>query len=540
MDIPAKKFVRLMSADQPADLRAAAVLVLAELGVKDSDANAEVIARLDDPDPTVRTYAIRAAGKLKVTKALPVLLDRIKGGGEEARLAAESAAKLGADGVKRLHDLLHQVVPGVRKYIAAALTSDAAGSGADAGVSVLLDKDPQVAVAAANAIISRLPAMPPDRKKELVGELVALAKDKKNKLPPSAEGPVVKLLAALNDPSAADVLWDRTGPGHSHEVRATAMSAVGGWVQKPTADQWKRLFAAAVERDFALAAPALVLLTRLPAADKQLDEWLALLKATDLAPRRLAVEKIGDRDTPEVAAGLMEQLTHPDRGLRDLARTKLAALDHGRQALVKTLLASDTQDELWALARLIAPFAKGVSGKLHADVLSRACKFLEADDHKADPLFFLLREADAPTLRAELLERAVARRKKKDYDTAIRYLKLLARDPAVGFDVRFELATVGLKLSAKNVAADARNLDHCLRNFSTCLGLDATKTLELVGKAKWLDADDLFYVGFHFVEHTGQEKEFGVGMLKQLIKASGKSKAAANAKNKLKSLGVKS
>jgi HEAT repeat protein len=538
MDIPAKKLVRLMAADQPADLRAAAVLVLAELGVKDADASGEIVARLDDDDPAVRSYALRAAGKLKIAKALPVLLDRIKGGGDEARLAAESAAKLGADGVKKLQSLLHHVVPGVRKYIAAALTSDSA-TGADAGVSVLLDKDPQVAVAAANAIIARLPTMPADRKKELVGELIAVAKDKKNKLPPTAEGPVVKLLAALNDPAAADVLWDRTGPPHGHDVRAMAMSAVGGWVQKPTADQWKRLFASAVDRDFGVAAPALVLLTRLPASDKQLDDWLALLKAPDLAPRRLAVEKIGDRDTPAVAAGLMEQLTHPNRELRDLARAKLAALDHGRQALVKTVLASEAQDELWGLVKLIAPFAKGVTGKLRTDVLTRACKFLEDEDHKADPLFFLLREADAPALRDEIFERAVARRKKKDYDGALQYLKLLARDPSVGFDVRFELATVGLKLSAKNVAADARHLDLCLRNFSTALALDPAKSLEQVGKAKWLDADDLFYLGFHFAEHTGQEREFGVGVLKQLIKAGGKSKAAANAKNKLKSLGVK-
>jgi len=224
-----------------------------------------------------------------------------------------------------------------------------------------------------------------------------------------------------------------------------------------------------------------VLLTRLPANDKQLDDWLGLLKAPDLAPRRLAVEKIGDRDTPEVAAGLMAQLTHPDRNLRDLARTKLAALDHGRQALVKSVLASEAQDELWALVKLIAPFAKGVSGKLRTDVLTRACKFLEADDHRSDPLFFLLREADAPALRDELFDRAVARRKKKDYETAVKYLKLLARDPSVGFDVRFELATVGVKLSAKNVAADARHNDHCLRNFSTCLSLDEAQTLELVG-----------------------------------------------------------
>ncbi len=535
MDISVKKLVRLMNADQPADLRAAAVLVLCELGVKDAEASAEVVRLLDDEDLTVRLYALRAAGKLKVTKALPVLLDRIKHGGDEARLAADSAARLGPDGVKKLQTLLHAVVPGVRKYIAAALTSDAA---ADAGVLVLLDKDPQVAMSAAAAIIGRLPTMPPERKAELALELIAVAKDKRKKLPAASEAPVVKVLAALNDPAAAEVLWERTGQPSGSDVRAMALNAVGGWLQKPTGDQWKRLFAAAVDRDFAVAAPALVLLTRLPAADKQLDDWVALFSASDLAPRRLATEKVGDRDTAEVAAGLLAQLHHQDRGLRDLAHGKLAVLEHGRQVLVAALLKADTADELWPLARMVGPFAKGLAPKLRADILGRAAKYLEADDRRGDPLFFLLREADPTGLKDELLERAVAKRKKKDYEGALKYLAALARDPSTGFEVRFELATVGLKLSGKNVAMDARQQDASLRNFATCVSVDGAEALARVGKAKWLDADDLFYLGFHFAEHTGPEKEFGVGVL-TLVAKGGKSKAATNAKNKLKNLGVK-
>lgn len=537
MDVPVKKLVRLLHPDQPADLRAAAVRVFSELGVKDADASAELVARLTDDDPAVRVAAIAAAGRLKLTKALPVLLDRIKGGGEEGSLAAEAAARLGADGVKKLQELLHHVVPGVRKYIAAAL-STVGTAGAEAGVSVLLDKDPQVALVAANAIIGRIPTMPADRKKALVDELLAALSDKKTKLPPTAELPVVKVLASLNDPAAADVLWDRTRPGFSHEVRAAALAVAGGWLQTPTKGQWQRLFACASERDFAVVAPALVVLTRLPAADKQLADWLALFQAPDAAARRLALDKVGDRDTPEVAAALMEQLTHHDRGLRDAARAKLAALEHGRKSLVATLLAADTPDDMWQLARLIAPFACTFPAKLQADVTAKAVKFLDADDHRADPLFFLLREADAAGLRDLLFEKAVAARKKKDYDAAHKLLKLLARDPAIGFAVRLELAMVGLKRSGRNVAADARTQDHCLRNFATAVAQDADGTEAEVATAKWLDADDRFYLGFHFAEQVGREREFGVAVLRQVVKGS-KGKAAAAAKNKLKSLGVK-
>src|SRR5688572_15842349 len=99
MDIPVKKLVRLLKPDQPADVRAAAVVVLGELGVKDAEASAELVARLDDDSADVRVAAIQASGKLKVIKALPVLLERIKSGGEESSLSADAAAKLGADGV---------------------------------------------------------------------------------------------------------------------------------------------------------------------------------------------------------------------------------------------------------------------------------------------------------------------------------------------------------------------------------------------------------------------------------------------------------
>jgi HEAT repeat protein len=535
MDIPVKKLTRLLKPDQPAEVRAAAVLVLAELGAKDAEVFAELIDRLDDENEAVRIEAIRAAGKLKVSKALPKLLDRIRTGGEEASLAADAAAKLGAEGVKGLQKLMPEVAPGLRRYIAAALTG-AGAAGAEAGVAVLLDRDPQVAAAAASAIIGRIPTMPADRRAALVSELVALASDKKNKLPPSAELPVVRVLAALNDATAAEALWDRAMPPYPTEVRAAALQAVGGWVKSPGKEQWRRLFACAADPAFAVAAPALMVLHRLPASDKQTADWVRLLRAPDVAARRLALEKVGERDTAEVAAALMEQLRHPDRGLRDTARTQLAKLEHGREALAEAVANAGTADEMWPLARSVAPFVRTFPPKLRGTLLEQASEFLEAGDYRADPLLFLLREADAPALRDQLHERAVTRRKKKDYDTALKYLKLLIRDPAVGFPVRLELALCGLKKSDKEVAADARGNDPCLRQFEHILGQNADEVLKQIEKAKWLDAEDLYYLGFHFAERFGKEKDFGVAVLRLVVKASPRTKLATAARSKLKSV----
>lgn len=533
MDIAVKKLVRLLKPDQPAEVRAAAVLVCGELGVKDTDAAAELLAGLDDEDDSVRLAAVRAAGRLGLKKALPTLLDRIKAGGEESHLAAEAAAKLGADGVKGLQGILHHVAPGVRRTIAAALTA-AGDAGAD--VAVLLDREPQIAAAAATGIIGRIPTLPAGQRTALVKELVRVAADKKMKPPPAAELPLVRVLAALNDPSAADALWDRTLPPHPPEVRAAALQAVGGWTTAPTKDQWRRLFACAADSQFAVAAPALMILSKLPAADKQLADWLALLHAPDIAARRLAMEKVGDKDTPEVAAALMAQLTHPYRNLQEAARVRLGKTDHGRQELAKAVLTAATSEEMWPLARSVAQFVADFPPKLRTDLLATASKHIDADDHRADPLLFLLRHADPGGLRDALLEKAVGRRKKKDYEGAVKYLKLAARDPAAGFPVRLELALCGLKLSAKDVAADARASDPALRSVETALAQQPDEVLKQIEKAKWLDPEDLFYLGFHFAERFGAEKAFGAAVLKLVVKGSPKSKLAAAAKNKLKSV----
>jgi HEAT repeat protein len=533
MDIPAKKLVKLLDAGRPSAVRAAAVVVCGELGVK--DAAAELLAALWDEDDAVRLAAIPACGALKLPKALPVFLDRIPAGGAEGNLCAEAAARLGPAGVKGLHDLLHTVAPGVRKAIAAAL-SGAGGGGAEAGVGVLRDHDPAVVAGAAAAIAGRVPELTAQQKGDLVAELVAFAGEKAERTP-AAEQAVVKLLAALNDPAAADVLWDRTGPPHPPEVRAAALRAVGGWVQAPTKDQWKRLFAAAADPLFPVAAPALMILNKQTVSLKQLADWAALFHAPDQAARRLALEKVGDTDAPAVVAGLMAQLNHPDQQLREAARAKLAATPGGRAELAKGLLAAETADALWPLARAVAPFAGGFDAARRAELLEAARDHIDADDGRAEPLLFLLRATDAHGLRDALFDRAVARRKKKQYPAALKYLKLLGRDPAAGLPVRLELALCGLKLSAKELAADQRAADPCLRQFEPLVSRSAAEVLAEVGKAKWLEADDLFYLGFHFAERHGPDRQFGADLLRLVVKQYPKAKVVAAAKNKLKAVG---
>jgi HEAT repeat protein len=533
-----KKILRLLHPDQPAEVRCAAALVLGEVGTKDNELTRVLCDSLKDGEARLRLQAIKSVGKLRVESALPHLLERIKEGGEEAEQAAQAAAKLGAKGTRALQELMPRVAPGLRRYIAAALAAAGTASAETAAVSVLLDKDPGVVEAAVRSLIAGVPALTPAHRKALAEQLLELAGNKKEPLSAASESAVLRLLAALDDPRAEAVLWERIVPPHPLEVRTTALQALGKWAASPGKEQLRRLFACATDSDFRLAAPALVLLKNLPVGDRAVPEWLALLQAADVAVRKLALEKVGDRDTAEVAGAFLQQLDHPDRSLRDGALARLTRLKQGQKALTTALLEADSPDRTWVLARAQAPFARTYPAEWREKVFAQACKYLEANDRRADALLFLLREAEAAELRQRLEERAVHWRKKKDYETALLYLRLLIRDPSSGFPIRLELACCGLKVSSHDLSPEARAGDPCLQQFATlCQGYEAELSAELE-KIKWLEAEDLYYLGFHFAEQVGQPRQFGGKVLRLLVKRAPRTKLAQAAKSKLRGAGL--
>jgi hypothetical protein len=419
------------------------------------------------------------------------------------------------------------------------MASSGGASAETAAVEALLDSDPGVVDAAARSLSAEIPSLDAASRENLGDRLLGLLKKKKGPpLPPVSETAIVRLLAALGDERAEAALWERTQPTYRPEVRGAALQALARSNQTPTKDKLKRLLSCAADTEFRVVMPALMMLKGVPVTDRQVADWLPLLDAPDVAVRRAAIDKIGDRDTADVATALLRQLNHGDRPLREQALAKLTQLSQGRQALAEAVLDAATPDEAWFLARAIAPFFRDFPGQAADKVFAKACQYLDSGDRRADALLFLMREADSRGLRDRLEERGIALRKKKDYARALTYFRLLARDPACAAPVRFELASCGLKVSTKDLNADARAADPALQQFAALIHSHESEVAEMLQKAKWLDAEDLFYLGFHFAEKDRQEQKFGGEALKLAIKRSPKSKLAKDAKTKLKREGL--
>jgi len=380
-----------------------------------------------------------------------------------------------------------------------------------------------------------VPAYTPQQRHSLAKFLIDALGAKK--IPPRSEAALLRVLSALHEAKAEDIFWSRLLPPYSHEVRAAALQALAD-ATPANEKRLQALLVCAAEQDFQIVAAALMMLRKVPFIAKTSRHWIELLDAPDVATRRFAVEKLQGVENAEVARAMLGQLRHPDRNLRDDTLNALRSYPAGRAALIDELLGAVDADGAWFLARALSAVAKEVPAPLRGKVFERATKYHDADDRRAAPLFFLMRDIDSAWLRDQLEAKAQDRRKKKKYADAIGYYRLLAQDPACSEETRFELAATGLKESTHDLSPDHRASDPPLNHLARLLQNPAFDLLGHLTKAKWLDADDLFYVGFHFAEQTHRAKDLGVQLLELVVKRSPKSDIGKQAKRKLKSVSV--
>jgi hypothetical protein len=399
----------------------------------------------------------------------------------------------------------------------------------------LFDADPKVIDATARSLATEVPSYSTGQRHALAKFLGEALDGKNQALSARSEAAVIRVLGALHEGKSEEIYWDRLTPASPAEVRAAALQALGAKVEPNSDARLQKILACAADTDFHIVATALTILRSVPVNPKHTRHWLKLLEAPDVATRRFAVEKLHSIDKPEVAQALAAQMNHPDGGLRDDALHALRGSAAGRQALVDRLEEAAGPDDAWFLARALAPTAAELPATVRARLFEEALAFQNAEDRRAAPLWFLLRECDSAWVRDRLEEKAAALRKKKKYEEALHLYRLLVQDPACGEEVRFFYAATALKLSNHDLSPEHRGTDPALHQFERLLQNPAFDALARLAKENWLDPGDLFYLGFHFVEQSHRAREFGRQILDLVIKRSPQSEVGKQAKRKLKS-----
>jgi hypothetical protein len=518
-----------------AEVRLAALRVAGHVAsAKDKGLANAIVATLDEADSALRIAAIEAIGQLRIDGALGRLEAFVRGGGPELESAVHAASQLGARGTKLMGKVMDEATSSVRSRIGDVLARSGSGNALIVTAHALFDADPKVVDATARSLATQVPSFSPGQRQALAKFLTESLRTSK-RLPAHTEAALLRILGTLHDGKSEELCWNRLSAPSAAEVRAAALQALGSHAMPNSDARLQKLLACAAENDFHLVAPALMILKNVPPNAKHAKHWLRLMEAPDVASRRFALERLRGVETAAVADALVAQLRHPDRGLREESLGALRGFTAGRQALLEQLLAAATPDEAWFLARALAPVARELTESQQQQLFKEACSQHDRDDRRAAALWFLLREGAASATRDRIEEKAASLRKKKNYAGALSYYRLLAQDPACSEDTRLELAATGLKQSGHDLAAEARAADPSLHQFARLVQDPGFDLFGHVAKAKWLDADDLFYLGFHFAEQTHRARDFGRQVLELVVERSPKSEVGKQAKRKLRS-----
>jgi hypothetical protein len=348
----------------------------------------------------------------------------------------------------------------------------------------------------------------------------------------------IRIVAALADPGSIKALLAGTTPENPPEVRRESLAGLSGFSNALSrSSEWtKKLLSYLGENDFPnVVSQTLAALAHVTLPVREEQSLVRFLKSRHAAVREFAARRLKEVDSTDAADALIPFLAGSDPALKDHAAASLARIPSARPALLREFLDSDDPERSQLLAQILKPHGPTLRKDALKKILERALELMERGDKRDVPYFYLLRHADPRFVHQALLGEGQKAKKSKNFGRAEAVLRPLEQNPLFDNDTRFELALVALKNSSKDLGKEARSKDHALGLLRVLI---ADRGFPLLSRMKkegaLLDADDWYFVGFHFAEGSGIERLFAKEALNMVVKKYPKSKVASPAKNKLK------
>jgi hypothetical protein len=366
-------------------------------------------------------------------------------------------------------------------------------------------------------------------------EAFAMKLDAKQQRP--AVVSTIRLMGQLGFSQARRWLFKFIGPEHHATLRSHALVALLHCLRQQDLrkDEHAKLFTLVEEAEFSeITRLVLDLLDAHEVPEDARSLLSRLLQSPHGEIQKFALRKMGAFSTPATVRTLVEQLGDPDYRRRDVAASSLRKIPEARAALIKELLTCDDASKAWSIAELLPSF----EGKWRQDTLQllwqRLQAALAADERIQTAFLYVLKQADTNFSRDQLVAQGARFIKAKKYKEAVAFLTPLKDFADIEPESKFQLAVAQLKLHSHTLASHRHHpavelLADLYRNSAYPLS-------EALRKEKSLDPEEVFSLGFNFVERPGDERTLGKDLLEHIASKFPRNKIGKSAKNKLKLL----
>lgn len=537
MDTTLKGLLGLVAADD-VETRCAALLVLSQLGADEDKVVRVVGDQLQAKNAVVRDFAVGYFEKVRPKDGvgdLVPLLDSDEEGlrsrvatilGEYGQAAVSAVRKLVDGAPRRRLNAIIEICARVRTTAALDLLFE------------LLDSDDfDTNRAACDALIAVLPQVDGKARADMYArteKLAAGAKGRRTALVAAA-----KLFGALADAKARKRLLAMLDAREPHVVRTHALGAMLHCLrgQKLTTAEVETAIGLLDSDDEAgILRPAIHLLEDQNLDKAYLNRLNQLAESPQPVVKRFAIQKLGSFDSGSVVKTLIGYLTDDSYARRDQAATSLKKLPAARAALMKELLACDDERKAWSLAEILLVHERDWKRDALNSLWERLQAALEKREDRLHTAYFhFLNSLDAARLSEQVVQRAEALRKKKDFATAVRWLNLLKEGPSFDAETKLALSVAEIKAHPRAVSSVIKRHDPSIDRLRE-LARSAFPLSERLRKERALEPDDLFYIAFNLAEGSREERSVAEDLLELVADKHGRTKVGKAAKNKLRLL----
>jgi HEAT repeat protein len=480
--------------------------------------------------------ALDAIGKIGAAECADAILPLLREHGDVRDKATATLSTLGPRAIERLKDRLVGKDSALKTAIIKLIVNNWSKDTPKSLFPCLFDKDFEIVRFVCDAVRAQSEKMKPPERADLfkeAAEFLALKKAQKDK---SALIAGIRLLGYSRQAKAKTLLLKFAQPKNDASVRRHAIVSLRNLEYPDTGndDMLKAMVGFLGEKDFQnIVSAALEVLKLMKIPEKLCRNFIKLLKSEHSPVRLFAIGVLGQCDSAEAAKALSDLADEKDQAIRDAAAAALAKNPAAVSGLIKRLQGASTVEDAWATAKILRGHAEHLKGGVIKVLTSRMFQLLEKQSDLYRPYYFLLSSVAAGPTFSALFDRGIRNEKAKKFAMAERYLQLIPDAPSSPPEAKYYLASVRLKLSAKGLAKADRDRDVCLKQFADLARKEGFDLLARVRKDPVLDASDLLYLGFHFVEQSEPIRKVGRDILTHVARKWPKTKMAKDARAKL-------
>ncbi|MHC4916913.1 MAG: HEAT repeat domain-containing protein, partial [Planctomycetota bacterium] len=518
-------------------LGAAAARVMGSVGKADSEATSALADTLGRADAALHQYILESLSARGGESAAATLVKFLGEPGKTGQFAAQAVASARDKAPKLLAKVIERGNAAQFRAAVEVLVSMKSKAALELLAKALFGtREMDTASFAAATVRTHLDGLDSSTRETLAKKAVSVL-ERKTARKGADEAPVanaLKYLGALKRSSYSKMLVKFCRKGQPGEVRRAALSGLAQLKPGTVAAKQlgKVLLPMLGESDFTnVVKPALDVLWQNPLPGEYRPRLAAFLGSPYEPVKRYAVRELGRSGSAREVKDLLACLDSGDRELSERASGELRRMESAVVPLIKKLGSARDFDSARRYANILLSHKERLTGTRIKKLATRMLEFMSRSDERGRAYLWLVRATDPHMAIEKLIEAARAARKRRKFDAAERYLRLLLAGEDAPSLARYELALTLIRRGKRVMQKSAREKDDGLAELAKLVSEHELDLGRMIAGERDLDDSERFYVGFHFAERIGAERAFGGEVLRSM--ASGRGRTAKAARDKL-------